>query len=392
MERLPNQQYTKEFKEEAVKMALSENITHVEAARRIGIPKETLYGWIKKYKATGTVPGNGKPCVASDLEAENARLRRELAEAKMERDILKKANGVLRKRVAERYAFIKKMRLQYPIKIMRRVLKVSRSGYYAWLNRQPSKREIENNRLEIAIKAEHYEHKERYGPERLKPELEEKGFKAGICRIRRIRKKLGLRCKQKKKYKATTDSKHDLPVYPNILGQDFSASGPNEKWVTDITYIPTEEGWLYLAGIVDVFHAGVVGYEFSSRMKKSIVINAMNKAVTAKHPPEELIMHSDRGSQYCSRYYRRLLRRYGMLGSMSRKGNCYDNALMESFWGILKSELIYGMKFRTRAEAISVITEYIELDYNRRRRHSRLGNISPAAFLQEYYRNLAVAA
>lgn len=246
--------------------------------------------------------------------------------------------------------------------------------------------------MEVAIKAEHYAHKERYGPKRLKPELEEKGFKAGICRIRRIRKKLGLRCKQKKKYKATTDSKHNLPVYPNLLGQDFSAEGPNEKWVADITYIPTEEGWLYLAGIVDVFHGEVVGYEFSTRLKKGIVINALNKAVDAKNPPEGLIIHSDRGSQYCSKYHRKLLKRYGMFGSMSRKGNCYDNALMESFWGILKSELIYGRKFRTRAEAIREITEYIEVEYNRQRRHSRLGNISPAAFLKEYYRNLAVAA
>ena len=139
-------------------------------------------------------------------------------------------------------------------------LKVSRSGYYAWLNRKPSKREIENNRLEIAIKAEHYAQKERYGPERLKPELEEKGFTAGICRIRRIRKKLGLRCKQKKKFKATTDSKHSLPVYPNLLKQDFRAAAPNEKWIEDITYIHTEEGWLYLAGIVDVFHAEVVDF------------------------------------------------------------------------------------------------------------------------------------
>jgi len=284
------------------------------------------------------------------------------------------------------------MRLQYPIIILCRVLKVSRSGYYAWLNRKPSKREIENNRLEIAIKAEHYAQKERYGPERLKPELEEKGFTAGICRIRRIRKKLELRCKQKKKFKATTDSKHSLPVYPNLLKQDFSAAAPNEKWVEDITYIHTEEGWLYLAGIVDIFHAEVVGYEFSNRMKKGIVINALNKAVGAKKPPRGLILHSDRGSQYCSKYYRKLLSRYGILGSMSRKGNCYDNAMMESFWGIMKSELIYGRTFRTRAEAIRVITEYIEVDYNRQRRHSRLGNISPAAFLQGYYRNLAVAA
>ncbi len=281
---------------------------------------------------------------------------------------------------------------QYPISKMCEVLKVSRSGYYAWLKRKPSKREIENTRLEVAIRAEHYAQKERYGPSRLKTVLDEKGFKAGECRIRRIRKKLGLRCKQKKKYKATTDSKHNLPVYPNLLKQDFSATSPNEKWISDITYINTEEGWLYLAGIVDVFHAEVVGYEFSNRMKKGIVINAMNKAVEFKNPPEGIILHSDRGSQYCSKYYRKLLKRYGILGSMSRKGNCYDNAMMESFWGILKSELIYGMKFRTRAEAIRVITEYIELDYNRQRLHSRLGNKSPATFLKEYYRSLAVAA
>jgi putative transposase len=287
---------------------------------------------------------------------------------------------------------MKDMRLKYPIDKMCRILEVSRSGYYVWLNRKPSKREIETARLEVAIKAEHYARKERYGPSRLKTVLEEKGFKAGECRIRRIRKKLGLRCKQKRKYKATTDSKHNLPVYPNLLNQDFSASAPNEKWVSDITYISTDEGWLYLAGIVDVFHAEVVGYEFSNRMKKGIVINALNKAVEFKNPPKGIILHSDRGSQYCSKYYRKLLKRYGILGSMSRKGNCYDNAMMESFWGILKTELIYGIKFRTRAEAIRIITEYIEVEYNRQRRHSRLGNKSPVAFLQEYYRNQAVAA
>jgi len=287
---------------------------------------------------------------------------------------------------------IRVMRLEYPIRILCRVLKVSRSRYYEWAKMKVSKRSQENERLKIAIAAEHRASGETYGPLRLKDELKEKGFKVSVGRIIRLRKEMGIRCRQKKKYRATTDSNHGHPVYENLLGECKPATGPNQIWVSDITYIWTDEGWLYLAGILDAFQSELVGYSFSDRIKKEIVINALARAVIRKRPGKGVLHHSDRGSQYCSREYRRKLKRYGMIGSMSRKGNCYDNAMMESFWAILKTEFIYGRRFRTRAEAIALITSFIETKYNRQRRHSRLGNLSPAAFLQNYFKNLSQAA
>ena len=215
-------------------------------------------------------------------------------------------------------------------------------------------------------------------------ELAEEGIHAGRDRIRRLRKKLGLVCKRKKKFKATTDSKHGLPVSPDHLGREFKAYGADEAWVSDITYVHTEEGWLYVAGVKDLFSREIVGYAMGSRMTEELVITALMKAVKTRRPKAGVILHSDRGSQYCSATYRHMLKHYGMIQSMSRKGNCYDNAPMESFWGTLKVELVHHKRYETRAQAIQEITEYIEIFYNRMRRHSSLGNISPAVFRQRY--------
>ena len=256
---------------------------------------------------------------------------------------------------------MKQMRLRYCIPEMCRVLGVSASGYYRWLRRKPSKRAQEEGRLEIEIKAAHKRTRETFGPERLQRELAKHGVQAGVCRIRRIRKKLGLRCKQKKKFKATTNSRHALPVAENLLKQEFKASAPNQIWVADITYIPTEEGWLYLAGHKDVFTGQIVGYAMGSRMTKNLVSQSLFRAVVAKGPVSGLIHHSDRGAQYCSHEYRKLLDQFHMRASMSRKGNCYDNAPMESFWGTLKSELVHHRRYEARAQAVQEITEYIEI-------------------------------
>ncbi len=207
----------------------------------------------------------------------------------------------------------------------------------------------------------------------------------GICRIKRIRKNLGLRCVQKRKFKATTDSKHTLPVAENILEQQFEATVPNQVWVTDITYIPTDEGWLYLAGHKDMFNGEIVGYAMGSRMTKNLVQESLFRAVAAKRPSHGLIHHSDRGSQYCSYEYRELLDQFGMQVSMSRKGNCYDNAPMESFWGTLKNELVHHRRYASRQQAIDEITEYIEIFYNRQRKQARLGYLSPIAYERQYY-------
>ncbi len=280
---------------------------------------------------------------------------------------------------------IKQMRPGYPLPFLRGVFKVSSSSYYAWLNRKPSKRAKEDARLEVEIKAAHKRTKETCGPDRLQKDMAEHAIHAGVCRIRRIRKKLGIRCKQVKKFKATTDSGHNLPVAENILEQNFEVTEPNKVWVSDITYIPTGEGWLYLAGHKDLCTGGIVGYAMSSRINKTLVSQSLFRAVGSKRPLKGLIHHSDRGSQYCSLDYQKLIEQFGMKASMSRKGNCYDNAPMESFWGTLKQELVHHRNYRTRLEAIQDITEYIEIFYNRQRKQKRLGYLSPAAYGKQFY-------
>jgi putative transposase len=280
---------------------------------------------------------------------------------------------------------MKELRVQYPLLFLCRMFGVSPSGYHAWLTRPVSRRAREEGRLEMEIKAAHTRSRETYGPERLQHELRAQGVEVGICRIRRIRKKLGLRCKQRRKFRATTDSRHNHPVAKNLLNQGFEATMPNQVWVSDITYISTEEGWLYLAGHKDLFTGAIVGYALGNRITKHLVSHSLFRAVAAKRPGSGLIHHSDRGSQYCAHAYRRLMDQFTMKVSMSRKGNCYDNASMESFWGTLKNELIHHRRYKTRAQAIREITEYIEVFYNRQRRQARLGYLSPAVYERQFY-------
>jgi transposase InsO family protein len=281
-----------------------------------------------------------------------------------------------------------KLRLEYPVPLLSQMLSVSASGYYAWRDRPLSKRAREELRLEIEIKAADKRTKQTYGPERLQCDLADHGVQVGICRIKRIRTKLGIRCKQKRKFKATTYSKHNLPVSENILNQQFQVSEPNKVWLSDITYVPTDEGWLYLAGHKDLFTHEIVGYAMGERMTKNLISESLFRAVEAKRPAQGLMHHSDRGSQYCSYEYRHLLQQFEMRTSMSGKGNCFDNAPMESFWGMLKQELVYHYHFRTRQEARQAITEYIEIFYNRQRLQAKLGFLSPAAFAHRYYAGL----
>jgi putative transposase len=286
---------------------------------------------------------------------------------------------------------MRQMRLAYSIPGMCRFFKVSASGYYRWLTNPSSKRAIEEGRLEAEIKAAHTRTRRTCGPERLQKDLMAHGVKVGILKIRRIRKKLGIRCKQVKKFKATTDSNHSLPVAKNLLNQDFTVEAPSEAWVSDITYISTDEGWLYCAAHKDLFNGEIVGYALGSRITKELVSQSLFKAVAAKRPPKGLTHHSDRGSQYCAVHYQELLTQFGMRPSMSRKGNCYDNAPMESFWGTLKNELVYHRHYRTREQAVKEITEYIEVFYNRERRQKRLGYLSPVAYGKKFYARKAAA-
>jgi len=283
------------------------------------------------------------------------------------------------------------MRLHYPLPLMRRIMNVSASGYYAWIDRPPSRWSLQEARLELEIKAMDKRTRHTYGAERLQRELVKQGVQVGICRIKRIKKKLGIRCKQKRKFKATTDSKHSLPIVKNILGQKFTVTAPNKVWVSDITYVPTDEGWLYLAGHKDLCTSEIVGYAMGERLTKNLVSQSLLRAVTIKRPGKGLLHHSDRGSQYCSHEYRNLLDECGLKASMSGRGNCFDNAPMESFWGTLKQELIHHRRYRSRREAMEDIAEYIEIFYNRQRLQSRLGYLSPVAYAQKYYSGLVAA-
>lgn len=290
-----------------------------------------------------------------------------------------------------RYARIETLRHAYPVMRMCRLLQVSESGYYAWRTRIPSVRSREEPRLESEIAAAHQHTRETCGAERLQTELAVSGIRVGVHRIKRIRRKLGLRCKQKRRFRTTTDSKHALPIAPNVLNRQFDVAAPNQVWVTDMTYIPTGEGWLYVAGVKDVFNGEIVGYAMSQRMTQTLTMQALFRAVAARRPVAGLIHHADRGSQYCAHDYQALLKQFGMVSSMSRKGNCWDNAPMESFWGTLKNELVHHTRFATRKQAQEAITEYIEIFYNRLRKQKRLGYLSPAAYIQKYYASLNTA-
>jgi putative transposase len=280
---------------------------------------------------------------------------------------------------------MKELRLNYTIPLLSQMLDTSASGYYAWVDRPPSRRAQEEVRLELQIRAADKRTRQTYGPVRLQWDLAGHGVKVGICRIRRIRQRLGIRCRQKRRFKATTNSRHNLPVVGNLLDQEFKVYRPNAVWVSDITYVPTGEGWLYLAGHKDLFTGEIVGYAMGKRLTSNLVSQSLFQALSAKRPAKGLMHHSDRGGQYCSREYRGLLDQFGLQASMSGKGNCFDNAPMESFWGTLKQELVHHCHYESREEAIRDITEYIEVFYNRQRRQARLGFLSPAAYERRFH-------
>ncbi len=264
--------------------------------------------------------------------------------------------------------------------LMCRLLEVSRSGYYDWRSRPPSARAEANRCLMEDIQRVFIAHKGRSGAPRITVQLRTEGQCVAKKRVARLMQSDGLRAKAARKYKATTNSNHNLPVAPNLLEQDFTATAPNQKWVSDITYIATDEGWLYLAVVLDLYARRVVGWAMSERMTARLVCDALQMALWRRKRPSGVIVHSDRGSQYCSSAHRRLLRDNGLLCSMSKKGDCYDNAAMESWNHSLKVEAIHGERFVTRQVAKDNVFEYIEIYYNRKRLHSRLGYLSPETF------------
>lgn len=263
---------------------------------------------------------------------------------------------------------------------MCRFMKVSRSSYYEWLNNHVSNRSNQDQEMIIIIKDIFKEGRGNYGSRSIKAKMRRVDIQISRRRIVRLMKEANLLCKTKRKFKATTDSKHNKPVAPNLLDRRFNVDQPNQYWVGDITYIPTNEGWLYLATVIDLYSRKIVGWSMSNRMKAELVNNALLMAIWQRKPDKGLMWHTDRGSQYASDSHLDIIRQHKILQSMSRKGNCWDNAVAESFFHTLKTELIYQCTFNTREEAKNVIFEYIEVFYNRIRIHSANDYFSPAEF------------
>jgi putative transposase len=279
-----------------------------------------------------------------------------------------------------KFHFIQRHAEQYRIKVMCSILGVSRSGYYAWKKRQPSARERANRGLRALIRLLHRKSRGTYGYRRVHAALVAQGNICGLNRVARLMRNEGLHARRRRRYKRTTQSRHNWPVAPNHLAQSFAANGPNEKWVTDITYVRTDEGWLYLAVVLDLYSRLVVGWAMEPFLTDTLTTKALNMALGTRQPPPGFLHHSDRGSQYASGRYRRLLNRHDALASMSRTGNVYDNAPMESFFATLKTELVHLRNYYSRRQAKADIFEYIEVFYNRQRLHSALGYLSPLTF------------
>jgi len=279
-----------------------------------------------------------------------------------------------------RYICIDRRRNQYPVRMMCRVLKVSRSGYYAWRVRPESRRATTDRELTELIRQTHADSDGVYGAAKITAELNEQGYRCGRHKVARLMRLAGLKGCPKTTFKVTTQRDPKHAVADNLLQQDFAADGPNERWASDITYISTQQGWLYLAVVMDLYSRRIVGWSMDRWINRHLVIDALNMAIGHRCPEGELIHHSDRGSQYTSDDFREELEKHGIQCSMSARGNCYDNAVVESFFGLMKRERVNRTRYLTRDEATQDIFDYIERFYNRKRRHGYLGNISPAAF------------
>ncbi|MCM3339599.1 IS3 family transposase [Paenibacillus sp. MER TA 81-3] len=286
------------------------------------------------------------------------------------------------------YQFIHDHRFKLRVVKMCTVFGISRSGYYDWTRRKESKRSKRHEWLKKKIRRIFLDNKHLYGSRKVWETLKKQGIEVTEKTVARIMKELDLKSRTVKKYKATTNSKHNLPVAANVLNLQFQASAPNQIWMTDITYIPTDVGWLYLASVMDLHSRKIVGFHMDERMTKSLVIKALDQAYRVQKPRGEVLHHSDRGSQYASQEYQERLKTYKMKGSMSRKGNCYDNACIESFHSVLKKELVYLEKFKTRKDAKARIFEYIACFYNGKRIHSSIGYFTPNQY-ERMYRSAA---
>ncbi|EMK7708443.1 IS3 family transposase [Yersinia enterocolitica] len=379
---MSGKRYPEEFKIEAVKQVVDRGYSVASVATRLDITTHSLYAWIKKYG-----PDSSTNKEESDAQAEIRRLQKELKRVIDERDIFKKSRGVLRKAVRLRYAFIRDNTCCWPVRLLCRVLDVHPSGFYAWLQQPHSQRHQADLRLTGQIKQFWLESGCVYGYRKIHLDLRDSGQQCGVNRVWRLMKRVGI--KAQVGYRSPRARKGEASIVsPNRLQRQFNPDAPDERWVTDITYIRTHEGWLYLAVVVDLFSRKIIGWSMQSRMTKDIVLNALLMAVWRRNPQKQVLVHSDQGSQYTSHEWQSFLKSHGLEGSMSRRGNCHDNAVAESFFQLLKRERIKKKIYGTREEARSDIFDYIEMFYNSKRRHGSSDQMSPTEYENQYYQRL----
>ncbi|WP_201477343.1 IS3 family transposase [Escherichia coli] len=379
---MSGKRYPEEFKTEAVKQVVDRGYSVASVATRLDITTHSLYAWIKKYG-----PDSSTNKEQSDAQAEIRRLQKELKRVTDERDIFKKSRGVLRKAVRLRYAFIRDNSCCWPVRLLCRVLDVHPSGFYAWLQPPHSQRHQADLRLTGQIKQFWLESGCVYGYRKIHLDLRDSGQQCGVNRVWILMKRVGI--KAQVGYRSPRARKGEASIVsPNRLQRQFNPDAPDERWVTDITYIRTHEGWLYLAVVVDLFSRKIIGWSMQSRMTKDIVLNALLMAVWRRNPEKQVLVHSDQGSQYTSHEWQSFLKSHGLEGSMSRRGNCHDNAVAESFFQLLKRERIKKKIYGTREEARSDIFDYIEMFYNSKRRHGSSEQMSPTEYENQYYQRL----
>ncbi|EAT6372230.1 IS3 family transposase [Salmonella enterica] len=379
---MSGKRYPEEFKIEAVKQVVDRGHSVSSVATRLDITTHSLYAWIKKYG-----PESSTHKEQSDAQSEIRRLQKELKRVTDERDIFKKSRGVLRKAVRLRYAFIRDNTCCWPVRLLCRVLNVHPSGFYSWLQQPHSQRHQADLRLAGQIKQFWLESGCVYGYRKIHLDLRDSGQQCGVNRVWRLMKRVGI--KAQVGYRSPRARKGEVSIVsPNSLQRQFNPDAPDERWVTDITYIRTHEGWLYLAVVVDLFSRKIIGWSMQSRMTKDIVLNALLMAVWRRNPQKQVLVHSDQGSQYTSHEWQSFLKSHGLEGSMSRRGNCHDNAVAESFFQLLKRERIKKKIYGTREEARSDIFDYIEMFYNSKRRHGSSDQMSPTEYENQYYQRL----
>ena len=377
---MTKQRFTPEFADEAVRLAHTSGRTQREIAEDLGIGLSTLVRWIGRSRDR-LIDTPAVPSGEEDSTAELKRLRRENEILRQEREILKTGHNFFRQGgKSMRFRLVDQAKKEFPVHRLCKVLGVSQSGYFAWKNRPASWRQRQDVILLAHVRSAFSLSNETYGSPRMTRELQDAGFAIGRRRTARLMRENGLQAREKRRFKRTTDSHHAWPVAPNIINQDFTASKPDEKWGADISYVWTRQGWLYLAVVIDLFARRVVGWAIGDRLHRELALAALRKAVAMRRPSKGLIHHSDRGSQYCSIDYQAELRRHDVCISISGKGNCYDNAMVETFFKTLKSELVWRTVFHTRAQAKTAIARYIDGFYNPTRRHSALNFLSPAQF------------